>query len=89
MTARAAPARSIAAAIPTRPSTPCCCAPGRSSTTQRREALLQQATRIVVEDAGIIPTHLQKNVWAMRQGFVHTPRVDERTRAQDVRQAQR
>lgn len=55
----------------------------------RREALLQQATRILVEDVGIISTHLQRNVWAMRQGFAHTPRVDERTRAQDVRQAAR
>lgn len=51
----------------------------------RREALLHQATRIVISDQGIIPTHLQKNIWAMRQGFEHTPRVDERTRAQDVR----
>jgi peptide/nickel transport system substrate-binding protein len=55
----------------------------------RREAMLQEATRIVVNDYGIIPTHLQKNVWAMRQGLVHTPRVDERTRAQDVRPAER
>ncbi|MBR0652954.1 ABC transporter substrate-binding protein [Roseomonas terrae] len=51
----------------------------------RREALLQDATRILVRDQGIITTHLQKNIWAMRQGFAHTPRVDERTRAQDVR----
>jgi peptide/nickel transport system substrate-binding protein len=62
---------------------------GRELDDRRRETLLQQATRIVIEDAGIIPTHLQKNVWAMRQGFAHTPRVDERTRAQDVRQATR
>jgi peptide/nickel transport system substrate-binding protein len=55
----------------------------------RREALLQQATRIAIADQGIIPTHLQKNIWAMRPGFTHTPRVDERTRAQDVRQAAR
>jgi len=51
----------------------------------RREALLQEATRILVNDVGIISTHLQKNIWAMRAGFAHTPRVDERTRAQDVR----
>ena len=50
----------------------------------RREALLRQATRVVVEDAGIISTHLQKNIWAMRRGFAHDSRVDERTRAQDV-----
>jgi peptide/nickel transport system substrate-binding protein len=34
---------------------------------------------------GIIPIHLQKNVWGMRVGLVHSPRVDELTRAQDVR----
>jgi peptide/nickel transport system substrate-binding protein len=51
----------------------------------RREALLQEATRIAINDQGIIPSHLQKNIWAMRPGFAHTPRVDERTRAQDVR----
>jgi peptide/nickel transport system substrate-binding protein len=50
----------------------------------KREALLRQATRVVVEDAGIISTHLQKNIWAMRRGFAHESRVDERTRAQDV-----
>jgi len=50
----------------------------------KREALLRQATRVVVEDAGIISTHLQKNIWAMRRGFAHDARVDERTRAQDV-----
>ncbi|WP_137127881.1 ABC transporter substrate-binding protein [Roseomonas sp. HF4] len=53
----------------------------------RREALMQEATRVAINDVGIIPTHLQRNVWAMRQGFAHTPRVDERTRAQDVRPA--
>jgi ABC-type transport system substrate-binding protein len=62
---------------------------GQELDDPRREAVLQQATRMLVEDAGIIPTHLQKNVWAMRQGFVHVPRVDERTRAQDVRPAGR
>jgi peptide/nickel transport system substrate-binding protein len=50
----------------------------------KREALVRQATRVVVEDAGIISTHLQKNIWAMRRGFAHDARVDERTRAQDV-----
>ena len=51
----------------------------------KREALLQEATRTVINDVGIIPIHLQKNVWAMRTGLVHDARVDELTRAQDVR----
>jgi peptide/nickel transport system substrate-binding protein len=51
----------------------------------KREAMLQQATRTMVEDVGIIPIHLQKNVWAMRSGLMHASRVDELTRAQDIR----
>ncbi len=51
----------------------------------KREKLLQEATRTVIDDVGIIPIHLQKNVWAMRQGLLHDARVDELTRAQDVR----
>ncbi len=50
----------------------------------KREAMLQEATRTVMNDAGIIPIHLQKNVWAMRKGLIHDDRVDELTRAQDV-----
>ena len=51
----------------------------------KREAMLQEATRILARDVGIIPIHLQKNVWGMRAGLSHEARVDELTRAQDVR----
>lgn len=51
----------------------------------KREAMLQEATRTVINDVGIIPIHLQKNVWAMKPGLRHDARVDELTRAQDVR----
>ena len=47
--------------------------------------LLQQATTMGMQDVGIIPLHIQKNVWAMRATLAHTPRVDEETRAMDVR----
>lgn len=50
----------------------------------KREQMLEQATRTVINDVGIIPIHLQKNVWAMRKGLSHDARVDELTRAQDV-----
>ncbi len=53
----------------------------------KREVLLQQATRIVMEDVGIAPLHIQKNAWAMRRGFAMEARADELTRAQDVRPA--
>lgn len=53
----------------------------------RREAALQGAMRLAMQDAAIIPLHLQRNVWAMQMGFEHTPRTDERTRPQDARPA--
>ena len=54
----------------------------------KRDAMLQAVTRLAIgEDVAIAPTHVQKNVWAMRQGFAHEARIDERTRAQDVRPA--
>jgi peptide/nickel transport system substrate-binding protein len=37
-----------------------------------------------MSDVGIIPLHIQKNVWATRRGFTHVARVDELTRAMDV-----
>jgi peptide/nickel transport system substrate-binding protein len=53
----------------------------------RREALLQEATRLAMDDVGIIPIHIQKNIWAMRPNLVHESRADELTRAQDIRPA--
>ena len=50
----------------------------------KREVLVQQASRLLAEDAGIIPVHLQRNVWAMRPGLSFPARADEQTRAQDV-----
>lgn len=52
---------------------------------EKRERLLQQAMQIAVDDAAVIVTHLQKNTWAMRRGLTHRARMDERSRAQDVR----
>ena len=53
----------------------------------KREALLVRAQRIAAEDVGVIPLHIQTNIWASRRGFVHEARADELTRAQDVRPA--
>jgi peptide/nickel transport system substrate-binding protein len=52
-----------------------------------REALLQEAMRIAMQDTAIIPLHTQKSVWATRRGLTYTPRVDEQTLAQEVRTA--
>ena len=48
---------------------------------RKREALLQQATTIAIEDLGIIPLYHQVNIWATRKGLAYTPRTDERTYA--------
>jgi peptide/nickel transport system substrate-binding protein len=50
-----------------------------------RERMLQQATRIAMEDVGFIPLHTQKNIWAMKPGLAYTARADESTRAADLR----
>ncbi|WP_458095062.1 ABC transporter substrate-binding protein [Roseomonas sp. WA12] len=52
-----------------------------------REALFQGATRVAMEDVGIVPLHIQKNLWAMRRGLAHTARADEISRPQDIRPA--
>ncbi|GIX10015.1 MAG: ABC transporter substrate-binding protein [Elioraea sp.] len=52
---------------------------------EKREKLLQDATRVAMEDVAIIPIHIQKNVWAMKRGLRHDARADELTRAMDVR----
>ncbi len=49
----------------------------------KREQMLEEATRTVIDDVGIIPIHLQKNVWAMVSSLTHDTRVDELTRPQD------
>jgi len=53
----------------------------------KREALLQQATRLVFDEVGILPLHIQRNAWAMRRGLTLDARASETTRAQDVRPA--
>lgn len=52
-----------------------------------REKILIQTTELGMKDVGIIPLHEQKNIWAMRRGLTYLPRVDEATRAADIRPA--
>ncbi|HKE38435.1 MAG TPA: ABC transporter substrate-binding protein [Casimicrobiaceae bacterium] len=47
----------------------------------KREALLQRATEVAINDTGIVPLHFQVNLWATRNGIVYTPRTDENTLA--------
>jgi peptide/nickel transport system substrate-binding protein len=50
-----------------------------------REKVLQDATRLAMNDVAIIPLHNQKNVWGMRSNLTYAARADETSRAQDVR----
>ncbi len=47
----------------------------------KREAYLQRATELAINDTGVVPLHFQVNVWATRDGIAYAPRTDEYTMA--------
>ena len=47
----------------------------------KREAYLQRATELAINDVGVIPLHFQVNLWATRDGISYVPRTDEYTLA--------
>jgi peptide/nickel transport system substrate-binding protein len=47
----------------------------------KREAYLQRATEVAINDVGVIPLHFQVNLWATRDGITYVPRTDEYTLA--------
>ena len=51
----------------------------------KREQLLQRATRIAIDDVGIVPLYYQVNVWALRRGLVYEGRADDQTHAWLIR----
>jgi peptide/nickel transport system substrate-binding protein len=53
----------------------------------KREAYLQRASELAINDTGIIPLHFQVNLWATRDGIAYTPRVDEQTLAHKFKPA--
>jgi peptide/nickel transport system substrate-binding protein len=53
----------------------------------KRERMLIDIQRMAAEDVAVIPLHIQTNIWAMKRNLQHSPRVDELTRAQDIRPA--
>lgn len=57
----------------------------RTLDDKKREALLQEATRMAVEDAAIIPMYFQVNTWATRGNLTWVPRSDEFTLALSAR----
>ncbi|MBC9180367.1 ABC transporter substrate-binding protein [Pseudoroseomonas ludipueritiae] len=54
---------------------------------EEREKLLQQAIKMAIDDVAIIPLHQLVNTWAVKKGLQHSPRMDERTRAIDLKPA--
>jgi peptide/nickel transport system substrate-binding protein len=50
-----------------------------------REKLLQEAVKMAMDDVAIIPLHQLVNTWAVKKGLEHDPRMDERTRAMDIK----
>jgi peptide/nickel transport system substrate-binding protein len=53
---------------------------------EERERIFMQAMRIGMDDVGLVPLHIQKNVWALRPGLTYEARADEYTLAMGVRQ---
>ena len=48
---------------------------------ENRRAMLQQATKLSMDDLGIMPIHFQYTIWATKKGVAYTPRTDEYTLA--------
>ena len=53
-----------------------------------REKMLQDATRMAMQDVAIIPLHIQKNIWATRAGLTYVPTVGEGLMLVNVKAAQ-
>ena len=58
---------------------------------KKREALLQQASKLLMADYGLLPLYFELAVWAMRRDLAYAARADQMTLAQFVtlRPAQR
>jgi peptide/nickel transport system substrate-binding protein len=54
----------------------------------RREVLLQEASRLVMADYGLLPLYFELSVWAMRRDLTYAGRADQATLAQFVTASQ-
>jgi len=48
---------------------------------ENRRAMLQQATKLSMDDLGIMTVHFQYTIWATKKNVAYTPRTDEYTLA--------
>jgi peptide/nickel transport system substrate-binding protein len=53
---------------------------------ENRSIMLQNATKLAMEDLGIMPIHFQFTMWATKKGVAYTPRTDEYTLAFQFKQ---
>ena len=56
----------------------------RTIDDKKREALLQEASKLVISDNGVLPLHFELSVWAMRKDLTYVGRADQATLAQFV-----
>jgi len=52
---------------------------------KKREAQIQHAAEIVMNDVGLIPIHYEVSTWATAKGFKYTPRTDQYTLATELK----
>ncbi len=52
---------------------------------EKRKTLIAEATKIVMDDAGIIPVHHLNGIWASQSDYAVTPRTDLFTRENNVK----
>jgi peptide/nickel transport system substrate-binding protein len=53
----------------------------------KREALIQKAAEIAMNDTALIPIHYEVSTWATAKGLKYTPRTDQYTLVMDLRPA--
>jgi peptide/nickel transport system substrate-binding protein len=54
---------------------------------KKRDALIQKAAEIAMNDTALIPIHFEVSTWGTAKGFRYTPRVDQYTLVMDLRPA--
>jgi peptide/nickel transport system substrate-binding protein len=59
----------------------------RTVDDKAREALLQRASEVAVNDLGVIPIHYEVSTWATKRGFTFKGRADQYTLATHLRPA--
>ena len=53
----------------------------------KREKILQDASKMAMEDFAILPLHYEVTTWAHRKGLSYKPRYDQYTLAMEIKSA--